>query len=305
MKIDKISFFEQESNEISSALQSLIPIEREAAKEIICDFLSVDSDFSFAFAFTHGTCVARCFDGAEYTFSFPYEISEYADVFMAVEETVRYAVLEEIEPVFEGVPAERVGMFFTLGYRHINADSDSPDSDTYRISLKSECALIDCYPEAACENTELCALRKNDFSDYERLCRDVENNKYWGYDYREDYGDAKDVSFAALAERDFELSSALSLAIMDSGKFVGEALISSFDYKGGADISVRILPEFQNKGYGSRALSLLFEIAEKMGLVKLYARVYKENAPSISLFSKQADEAREEKDTVVFVYNLY
>lgn len=305
MTVKKISFLMADSSELFSALHLLSEAERENAEEIIESYLSYDSDLFFGFAFVLGTLTVRIFDGAEYTFSFPYEISEKADLPGAVQEVVRYAVLEEIEPIFEGVPREMAECFFRLGYRHINADSDSPDSQTYRITLKNECSFFDECPKAVLSDIELSPISDEDASDYARLSRDALNNKYWGYDYREDYGNASDGLFLGLARRDFELNSTVSLAIRAAGKFIGEALISSFDYRGGADISVRILPEYQNKGYARRALVLLFEIAQKMGLVTLYARVYKENLPSISLFSKEADEMLEEEEAAVFVYNLY
>ena len=302
---NKISFVASESESFPSLTALLSATDAEIAREMIFQYLSMDAPLSFAFAVTDGTLVVRVFDGSEYSFVFPQAISLGCDVRSAIQKCVTYAVLEEITPVFLEVPSEFVGVFFELGYRHVNADADSPDSETYRVTLNNECALVDEYPDCSVDEIELSQLKDEDKEPYGRLCRDAENNKYWGYDYREDYREASDELFLGLAEKDFLSDSALSFAIRFKDEFVGEALISSFDYKGGADVSVRILPEHQNKGCATKALELLFEIGAEIGLITLYARVYTENLPSVSLFSKFADEKAEENEVVVFTYNLY
>jgi len=305
MNIDKISFTSQKDDFLSSAIHGISSEEKKMASEIIDFYLSSGSDISLAFSFVCGALVIRVFDGKMFSFLFPYPITENADVGLALEKIVRYCILEEIEPIFENVPSEELPVFFNLGFRHINCDSDSADSETYRITLKSECALIDEYPNALFENVELTSLREEDARDYARLWRDEVNNKYWGYDYRDDYESADDGLFIELAGHDFNSGTAISLAIRVDGMFVGEVLISSFDYKGGADVAIRILPEYQRRGYASTARSLVFDVAARIGLVALYARVYRENTASVSLFSKDADEKNEENGIYVFAYKLY
>lgn len=305
MNIDKISFTSRREDFFSLYMLDASSEERQRAAEIIDFYLSMDSDVSFAFSFVCDALAIRVFDGERFSFVFPYPITEKADLSLVVEKIVRYCILEEIEPIFENVPREEAITFFRLGFRHVNCDSDSADSETYRITLKNECALIDKYPKALFENVELTDLADEDIRDYARLWRDEENNKYWGYDYRDDYQDSDDGLFIELAKRDFALGSAVSLAIRVDGRFVGEALISSFDYKGGADVAIRILPEYHKQGYASAALSLVFDVAAQMGLVTLYARVYRENTASVRLFSKDADEKNEENGIFVFLYNLY
>ena len=302
MKIDKISFLSADEKDLSCLFEALSELEREESLRIVNHYISVDGGFSFAFSFSHGSLLVRVFDGEEYFFAYPYEICENADIGAAIEDSVRYASLEEIEPIFAGVPLGEVGIFFSLGFSHINADSDG--SDTYRIILKNECSLVS-ESLGACEgDLSLSALCKGDEEAYARLCRDEENNKYWGYDFSEDYEGCEDSFFLELASRDFLSSSALSLAVRHNGALIGEALLSCFDYKGGADVSLRILPEHQKSGYGKRALQLLFEVAEKMGLSYLWARVYEENLPSVALFSKNADERLSENGIVTFRYDL-
>ena len=192
MKIDKISFSAFESEALMRELDGLSESERDGAEEIIGAYTSPDDIEEVAFSISHGSLTVRCYDGEDYSFSFPYEICEGADLSGAVGAVVRYAMLEEVSPVFEGVPRECISLFFDLGYRHINLDSDSPDSETYRVTLKSECDLLGDHPEAACEEITLSRIVESDLSDYARLVRDEKNNKYWGYDFHEDFSDFED-----------------------------------------------------------------------------------------------------------------
>ncbi len=304
MKIDKISFLYPNEDNVSKLLSGISEEKRQRALEALDFYLSLDTEVAFAFAVFGQALLVRCFDGEEYFFDFPHAVCEGADIAGAVEKCVQYSVLEEIEPVFVGVPSDAAGLFFSLGYRHINADSDSPESDTYRITLKNECSFLLEIPEADDTVVFLSALGENDKENYVKLCRNAENNKYWGYDFREDYDGCSDSFLLELAAREFDASVSVPFAVRAEGILVGEAVISSFDFKGGADISIRILPMYQNKGYAKRTLSLLFEIARGLSLVTLYARADAKNLPSLALFSESADERSEEGGVVVFGYKL-
>ena len=104
MNIEKISFLKPNSDELDNLLSTLDGEEKERASEIVSSFLEADFDASFAFSVTEGTLVVRVFDGIDYSFIFPYEISEDADLPRAIESIVKYAVLEEIGVTFECVP---------------------------------------------------------------------------------------------------------------------------------------------------------------------------------------------------------
>ena len=165
--------------------------------------------------------------------------------------------------------------------------------------------LLSEIPSAESENVSLLPLSENDVSDYARLLRDSGNNKYWGYDYKEDYPDADDGFLYELARREFEYSSAIILAVKHNGDFIGEASIHCFDFKGGADVSLRILPEKQKKGYARETLDLLFGVGADIGLTTLYARINRENIPSVALFSRDADAVSEEDGEICCTYDLY
>ena len=97
------------------------------------------------------------------------------------------------------------------------------------------------------------------------------------------------------------MRTSLTFAIRAEGKFVGEAILYAPDGRGRADIALRVLPEYQRRGYAADTISAIWKIAEKIGLTKLRAKIKNENTPSISLFEKcalfisQNDEVHEYK----------
>ena len=288
MKIDKISFSPYGSDNFFGLMESLSEEEREAAEEIVDFYVSGSQGAEFAFAVVSGNLLIRAYAEEEYSFLFPYE----------------YASLEEIEPIFEAVPTEYTELFSELGFRHIRVEPDSADEESRRVQLMNELSLFEGELKASLGALSLSQIEDSDAVDYARLWRDEANNKYWGYDFREDHADADDGFFVELARRELSSASALSLAVRSGNTFVGEALLSCFDYKGGADLSIRILPDFQRMGYAKATFEMLKRIASEIGLVKLYARVYEENIPSIRLFEAKADEKRREDDILIFTYYL-
>ena len=304
MNFEKISFLSADSDEFSSALDTLCEDEREVAEEAIDYYLDADEDFEFAFSVFGGALLVRVFDLGRYFFLFPTPLSETADIELAIEETVRYCILEELEPIFCGVTSEEIGIFLSIGYRHINVDADSPDSSEYRVSLKNELSFFDEVSDFTGERITLAMLSDSDAQAYAILCADEKTNEFMGYSIREDYPDADETACLEIAAREFAYNSALTLAVRDCGITVGDVALHNFDFKGGADVSVRILPEYRRKGYAKEALSLTLTLAEQIGLTRLYARVDNRNLPSLSLFEAEADYVDNQGDVTVFTYEI-
>lgn len=304
MKIDKISFCEAESEDLNKALSSLSPAAKEEADEAVCYYLSLDAELEYAFA-TVGECLlVRLFDYGRYCFVFPTPLSDGADIDTAIDECVRYAMLEDIEATFVGVPFEEVSVFLKLGYRHFNLDAESETAESYRVTLKNELMLCENIPVFSDGEIELSLVEEKDAPQYARLCRDKDCASLFGYNAEDDYPDATDMTFVEMTLRELEYASAMTYAIRVGGILVGDLAIHNFDYKGGADIAIRILPENRRRSYAKRALDLILNELSKIGLVRLYARVFNENAPSVALFEKRA-QCKQKGDTVtVFAYNL-
>lgn len=304
MNLNKISFLEADSKELSRLLDTLGKEEKAVAEETLGYYLSTDSDLQFAFCVFAGALLTRVFDFGTYLFIFPTALSEKADIKLAIEETVRYCILEELEPIFCGVTNEEIGIFLSLGYRHINVDADSPDASEYRVSLKNELSFLDEVSDFAGERITLAMLSDSDAKAYAMLCSDEKTNEFMGYSVREDYPDLDKNTCLEIAMREFAYNSALTLAVRVGGQTVGDVAIHNLDFKGGADVSVRILPEHRRKGYAKEAFAMTLDIAEQIGLTRLYARVDNRNLPSLSLFEAESNYVDNQGDITVFTYEI-
>jgi len=281
---------EDSMQEVSEIVISLLAMSDAAAED--------GYDLSYALTMSHGCLLVRVFDMGRYLFLYPFAVAEDASVQFAILAVAEYARREEIPLVFSDVPAEELSSF--VGFRHMDIDSEDAECESYRITVKTECQLLDEIPEEVCGRVNLNAITEADMADYARLCKDEEINKYWGYDYSADVKNPTDDYFLSQAQLDFARGVALSLAIREGEceAFCGEAVIYAFDGRGGAEFAVRLLKEYQGRGLGRAAVLAVQALARKIGLVRLYARVKEENAPSLAMLCgvmPAVDELRDEK----------
>lgn len=151
-----------------------------------------------------------------------------------------------------------------------------------RILARNELSWVDRAPVLRTERLVLDGLRDEDQADYNRLCLDDERNRWWGYDYRDDLaGELTEDYFLHVAREDFRNKLAVNFAVRLDGKFIGEAVLYRFDFKGGAELGCRILPEFAGNGYGAEAYRRAAEWAlYSLGLYRVVGKCFHENTAS-------------------------
>lgn len=245
-----------------------------------------------AIAFYEGCPIKRIYKDGVYSFSYTSQ--------SAIETLREYVRKEEIPLRLTGVPKDALGELL-VRFRHADVDAEDTERSFYRVSIKSEAELIDAVPTVECDGVVLSALTPSDVADYARLCRDGDTNKYWGYDYKDDVPLPSDEYFYESAMQDFCRGSAISFAVRYSGSFIGEAVLYAFDLAGGAEIALRLLPEWCGRGLGSLSLEALLCAAEGLGLITLRASVNKKNTVSLGLFSAFMDKESESDDCVNFI----
>lgn len=283
-------------------------ISEKFSKEEISEVNAVLSDLDLSFGLeygvssSHGCLIVRICDAGRYVFSFPIALSKNADVKAALTELEKYVIKEELmfnlcSLSYESLPCLR-------SYLHVLLDAEDESGEIYFAKIQNECQLITEIPVQVGGRVTLNALTSEDIPSYARLCRDVELLKYWGYDYRLDYPQASDSFFFETQKRDFELGTAMTMAIRDGERLVGSLEFYAFDFHGGAELDIRIFPSKQRRGYAKEALELSFGAAREIGLVRLYARVMNRNAPSCALFEKYADKIRKEKESNIYTFIL-
>ena len=305
-----ISFTELSSDNLEALSDMLrervCPSDVEYFADVLSSLLETveeDPDTGVGVSEFGGCLLARIFDYGRYMFVFPIAQRDDADVFGAVDAISAYAVKEEIPLVFTDVPCEELGALVGR-YRHLSLDAEDADASSYRVEVRGECEILKEIPDVESDRIRLNSPSPEDIPDIARLARDENVNKYWGYSYLSDIGDVADEYFYESSMRAFEEGVSMSMAIRYSGRYVGEAEFYSFDLRGGAEIAIRLLPEWQGQGLGKETLALAIKLARHIGLSTLYGRVMEQNEPSIRFMSSLMTEYKREDGTVYFVKDL-
>ncbi|MBQ6541190.1 MAG: GNAT family N-acetyltransferase [Lachnospiraceae bacterium] len=141
-----------------------------------------------------------------------------------------------------------------------------------------------------CGSVVLTELRERDKRAYMLLNTDVENNRYWGYDYREDLsitGPVDEETFFDSVTYDMHAGDSVNFAVRlaDDGPMIGEAVLWNFTSDGIAEVGCRIAREHQGKGYGRAAFAALADFATCSLRLRIVARCYKENLPSCRMIT--------------------
>lgn len=228
--------------------------------------------------------------------------------------------IEKALPDFEGIYPATVQSFaetFAQNVTYINREDDA-GSRGLRISklqyqpmeilpkhtvhIKTPINRLKKVPIVKGENgISLTPIQEKDIPDYNRLCLDDMRNRWWGYDYRSDCANPGRDYFYQDQKRDFMNRMAMNFAIRKDGKFVGEVILYNFDFRGAAEIGVRILPEADGQGIGRYAFSLTADYAiYQLELSEIRGKCLKENVASAKMLSSVMQKTGE--DEIYYYY---
>ena len=256
-------------------------------KDVLDGLLTDECDTEFAACVFAGALLIRVFDMGRYLFLYPYEISESANVASAIDAVVSYAIKEELPLVFCDVPCDELSMF--RGFRHMHVDAEDDTAGSYRVRIKNECELLEEVPKIIWGRVTLNEICEADIEDYATLAKDENVNKYWGYNYSEDVSSPTDSYFLDNARLEFRNGVSVSTAVRVGGRFCGESILYAFDGRGACEVAIRLLPAFQGQGIGNEAVEATLQLARKIGLTEVRAKIFSENERSVHLFKKLSD----------------
>ena len=251
-----------------------------------------------AVSLLHDAVAVRVLDGGRYMFVSPLGMIDGWDIKGALERIREYAVKEMIPLIFTDTPRDTLPTYSEV-FRLVSASVYEDDDDLFFVFVDNECSSLDAPPSFSLGDLTLSEMRDEDLPLYARLSRDGDLNKYWGYDASDDNTADTDEFFLETARREFNTGVAVTLGVYLSGEFIGEGVIYSFDFKGGASVALRLLPEYHGKGIGKRAFSALISLAEEIDLLEVKAEVMVENLPSIAMTSYFLDK-KCEADGIIY-----
>jgi hypothetical protein len=228
--------------------------------------------------------------------------------------------IEKALPEYEGIyPAtvQEYAKTFATDVKYINREDDSGNrglrisklqyqpSEILRkhtVHVKTALNRLKKVPTVKGENDiSLTPITEKDIPVYNRLCLNDERNRWWGYDYRVDCPTPCRDYFYRDQKKDFSARVAMNFAIRKDKKFVGEVILYNFDFKGGAEIGVRILPEADGQGIGRYAFNLAADYAiYVLELQEINAKCMKENIASEKMLSSIMRKVGE--DDIYFYY---
>ncbi len=156
--------------------------------------------------------------------------------------------------------------------------------DKYTLIPRRVIETLDVIPEILSERLVLRAVRDDEVHAYGKLARDVELNKYWGWDWRtawKEEGDPRDKWFLDLVRVDFLNKNEVPLGIFLEDTFVGEAVFHAFTYDNAVELGIRLLPDYKHQGYATEAMRAMANYALCFwGLERVTAKCYRDNLPS-------------------------
>ena len=159
----------------------------------------------------------------------------------------------------------------------------------YLVHINSPAARISSIPMITDDKVVLTELKDSDKPAYLRLNTDIENNRFWGYDYRDDediIGEIDENTFYDLTMTDIKAGDSVNFAIRTSenGDMIGEGILWNFTAYS-AEAGCRIFPEYQKKGIGKAAFKAIADFAEQSLKVRVNARCFIENAASYRMIT--------------------
>lgn len=192
--------------------------------------------------------------------------------------------------------SDRVGM----PLRYVNREDDSGDpglrtsktqyhpiclAHKHLVHVDSPAARLAPDVSVSGGDVVLTGFREQDKPAYLRLNTDVENNRDWGYDYREDVsitGPVDENTFFDSVLYDMAAGDSVNFAVRtaENGQMIGETILWNFTSDGRAELGCRILPEYQGRGLGRAAFGAAAAFASDTLHVQVWARCFRRNLAS-------------------------
>lgn len=279
-------------------------IDRDELVEVLDAFRFMEQEGDdVAVCFLSGALFIRIFDADGYHFPLPVALTDGCRAEDTLTLLSEYAVREMVPLVITEVPREEVRSVLDV-FPSVDGWTYEDDDDLFILRVMNECSRLCELPARRGDGVALAPIGAKHLSRYAELCRSNDVNRYWGYDVREDNVENTDEFFLEVIDREFRAGTAVTLGIFVSDELVGEGVLYAFDYRGGASVGLRLLPEYWGRGLGSAALGQLILLADELGISTLRAEVMEENERSLAMTRRLMREISRDGQRVYFSLKL-
>lgn len=132
-------------------------------------------------------------------------------------------------------------------------------------------------------------ITETDAKEYQRLYLDDDNNKWWGYDYREDLKNGEPTAeyFLGFQKLLKDKREEYSLAVKMNGILIGELVLYNFEGESSVEMGFRFFKEQHGKGYALESANALKDyVFITLKATRLRSRCFKENVRSKNLIER-------------------
>lgn len=237
---------------------------------------------------------------------------------------VLFVHIEKALLSYEGSYQAMVNEFakaFGTGLKYINREDDNGDiglrnsklqyhpalmAPKIFLGIENKIDLIEKLPVIQLmDSLSLGPVLEKDKAAYFQMSVDEELNRYWGYDYKEDFPEKEpdeDDIFLSF-QKDFESKNEVSFGLHFKDRLIGEVVFNKIKMNNTSEVGIRIIKAYQGLGYAKKALSAACQYAfEELDYPYISACCFKENIPSQkSLISSGFIKAGEDEKMLRFV----
>ena len=209
--------------------------------------------------------------------------------------------------------------FVTDGIKYINREDDSGDAGLRKSKLQyNPVARLDKYyltphraidgmtaiPTLHTERLKIGEITEEVKLAFYKLEFDAERNKYWGYDWRQNFsGEPTPEHFLECVRQDFARRDEVPMGMYLNENLIGEVVLHNFGYRNDCEVGVRLLPEYEGNGYAREAVEAAINYAfYELNCDRVTAKCFKPNGRSKACLLNAGMRAAGEDDTYFYFY---
>lgn len=203
------------------------------------------------------------------------------------------------EGVYQTLAQEFARAFAGEGVKYINREDDAGDRglrksklqynpiarlDNYHLTPLRPIDSMSAFPHITTERLNIGEFTEESMIALYEMEYDFASNKYWGYDWREDYKDEHEPTpeyFLECKRQLFARREEVAMGVYLGNTLIGEVVLHNFGYNYECEVGVRLITRFRGNGYAREAVIAAIDYAfYELNIDKVIAKCFKQNEDS-------------------------